>query len=447
MPQRKRRPAATASERAVVAVSRPSGGPASALLGAALALPGMAPGAQPGYRSEELAVSYHHAGYRESGDRMEVDVDQLSVTAPIGERFEGKLNLIQDVTSGASPTLNGASLLGKPFQMLQSGASIRDTREVIDASLGYYGEQRYASVRAGRSREDDYISNFGSVEYRSSLAEDNIGLTLSAAVEDDEAWNSAKEDSLLTPPHEDRRKYDFLLGINRLLDKNSLIEANLTYSHSTGDLSDPYKKVYVSSRDPLRIVPLFGSALGGGSTGGFVEFLPFELTAAPSRLINRIGIYDDTRPAERDQWIALVRYSRYLDGSDSAVHMDYRLALDDWGTDSHTLELRWNKDLGRGWLLSTGLRYYSQHSADFYRVSFDRLPSSGLMSSDYRLAGFGAASAEIGLAKTLMDGRLTLRLNYERYERRKALELGDSRGDELDNYSADLLGVTIEGVF
>jgi hypothetical protein len=402
--------------------------------------------AETGYRSETPSASYHHGEYSESDERMEVKVDQLSLSVPIGERFEAKLSLIRDLVSGASPFFNGRDRAGQPFQLLQSGASIRDTREVINASLGYYGDSHYLAARAGRSREDDYESDFASLEYRRDLNQGNTSLTASAAYEDDRLWNSAEGAGLLTGPARTHRRYktDLLLGVGQLLDKNSLLQVNLTYSHSSGFLSDPYKKVYVARRDPLGLVPLLGSNLGGGALGGMA---PVELAGVRSRPLHLVGIYDDSRPDSRDQWIALARYSRYLDGTDSALHLDYRLGLDDWGADSHTLEVKWNKDFGSGWSLSTGLRYYTQHSADFYRVSFDRLPGDRTLSSDYRLAGFGAVSARLGLAKTLLDGGLTLRIDYERYERRKALELNHSRGDDLDDFSADLISLTLESVF
>jgi len=417
------------------------------MLSAALALPGMsATAAETSYRSEAPSLSYNRADYTESGERMEVKVDQLSASAPIGERLEARINLIRDVMSGASPVFNASRLMGTPFQFLQSGASIRDTREAIDASLGYYGDSHYVAVQGGRSREDDYESNFASLDFRRYFNQKNTTLTASAAYDDDHLWNSAEGDGLLTGPAdvEHRTKAELLLGVGQLLDKNSLIELDLTFSHSAGYLSDPYKKVYVASRDPLGLVPLLGSGLGGGSLGGIA---PVELAGIRPGLLNLVGIYEDNRPDERDQWILLGRYSRYLEGTDSAVHLDYRLALDEWGADSHTLELKWNKGLGDGWIFSSGLRYYTQRSADFYRVSYTHLPGDRIMSSDYRLAGFGAVSGDLGLAKSLLDGHLTLRIDYQRYEHRKAWELTHSRGDKLDDFDTDLFSLTLESVF
>ena len=122
----------------------------------------------------------------------------------------------------------------------------------------------------------------------------------------------------------------------------------------------------------------------------------------------------EQRPTLRNQWTSDARDIQYIAGSDAALHVDYRFFHDDWGIDSHTLDLSWYQPLGDGWMVVPGLRYYTQSAADFYKpyfllnqpfpIKLPRNPELGLnidfskltihnFSSDERLSGFGSLSA------------------------------------------------------
>ena len=64
---------------------------------------------------------------------------------------------------------------------------------------------------------------------------------------------------------------------------------------------------------------------------------------------------------------------------------------DDWGIDSHTLDVRYRWPLGERSYLEPHFRYYTQSHADFYRTSLANgspLPLNA--SADYRLGEFDA---------------------------------------------------------
>lgn len=458
----------TARGRVAVAVTKQPGSPAlSALMTAALALPGLSSQSSPAqaatgsYRSEDVQVNYHRASYDESGDRMEVTTEQVTLTTPVGREFEAQVAVIEDVTSGASPVVNFPDIEGNPQQFLETGASIKDRRDIIEASMGHYGDSGYANLKVGRSVEDDYKSHYGSASYRLDLFQKRTSVSVGAGLTSDEVWNSYNPDVLLEEPTEynRRKKKELVLGIGQIINRNTLVQFNVTYARSEGSLSDPYKKVYVVDegitdfRGLIDLAGLFRFAVDFG----FVEALN---RTGITRLLNEspyidvldiadqvLGLKKDNRPDLREQWIYLLRSSHYFKSTNSALHADYRYSDDSWGADSHTLELKWNIGFAEGWQLSPGLRYYSQHAAYFYDTYFESIPKNGFITADYRLAGFGAISKKLGISKTF--GRdYTVYVDYERYERRYDYELsGQSKGSPVDNFDFKMLSFSIDARF
>lgn len=446
----------------MAATKKPQGTALSALMTAALALPGMSAQAVTGsYRSDEVRANYHRATYDESGERMEVTTEQVTVTAPVGRDLEVQVAIIEDVTSGASPVVNFLDIDGNPRQFLETGASIKDKRDILETSLGYYADNGYGTLKLGHSVEDDYESHYGSASWRWDLFQKRTSFLLGVGLTSDEVWNSYNPDVLLEEPTEynRRKKKELVLGIGQILNRNTVVQFNVTYAQSDGTLSDPYKKVYVVDeglvdfRGLIDLAGLFRFAVDFGfvealNRTGITRFLNESPLVDVLEVADQVlGLKKDNRPDQRKQWIYLLRSSHYFLATNSALHLDYRYSNDSWGADSHTLEAKWNIGFDHGWQLSPGLRYYSQHAADFYDVYFESVPADGYMTVDYRLAGFGALSRKLGISKSF--GRnYAVSLDYERYERRYDHELGGaSNGSDIDDFEFKMLSFSIDGRF
>lgn len=448
---------------AVVAATERSKDSLGTLLAAALALPGIqaAQASDAGYLSQKTDVSYHHARYDEGEDRMQVRADQLSFRTPLGRTFELSGTYIRDLTSGASPVINFLDIRGKAHQFLETGASIKDQRDIYEASLGHYGEENYQGIKLGYSTEDDYTSTYASVNFRQNVNRRNTTLFASAGYNTDEVWNSYNPSVLLEEPSEyhQRSKQEYMLGISQLLNPDSLLQVNLGYSISTGFLSDPYKKAYVVDeglldyRGLIDVAGVFKSLV----KTGLVQFLN---DSGITRLLNNspavdvpwlssavFGLVKDNRPRRREQWTALLRYSLYLAKSESGVHLDYRYSHDNWQINSHTLELKWNKELSNGIMISPGVRYYTQSHAFFYQPFYETVPGDGYLSADYRLAGFGAFSGKLSVT-AFITSQYKVGVHYEYYDRRHSFAWSDTtQGDELDDFHWTLLSLSLDGSF
>lgn len=206
------------------------------------------------------------------------------------------------------------------------------------------------------------------------------------------------------------------LGLTQILTQNAVMDVGTSFTHSTGYLSNPYKAVYVfhanPGQDPSQ--PLMYSGAGQW----------------------------EARPHERNQVNGNLGYHYYIEPLNAALHTHYTGAHDDWGINSHTFEADWAQPVGAGWTITPKVRYYSQSAADFYAPYFTTqsgYDASGNIiyskalpdyySSDQRLAGFGALSGGVIVAKQFAKG-ISLQAGFEYYTHQSALKLGGGSGSE-----------------
>ena len=421
----------TVSVEADVAVTKGGSRPAvwAVFSGAALALPGMLPSAVADVAPLDYSLDTNFSRYAESVGRMKVDIYQAAATLPINDRFSLKFNGVKDVVTGASPVGPAAAgahhckgpRLGSMVQCM-SGASISDVRDAVDVTASYYMDAATLDVNAGRSSENDYTSDFFSVNNRWSLNDKQTTLAAGYSFSADHVWEMVAIDGSKVRAANvggAKETNQGILGLTQILDKDSLLQANLTYSYSGGYLSDPYKYVYAP----------WTSCFGFNCQATQASAYP--------------GFIRDTRPGSRNQIGMLLRYVRNFSALNAAaLHVDYRFYADTWGIDSHTFEFSWVQPVIDGWLLTPRLRYYTQNSADFYNVMFNSASATGYYSSDYRLAGFGAIGGGLQFSKEFFD-RLKLSAGMDFYKRELGYGISGGAGTALDNFTFSMYSVNL----
>ncbi|MFK7855850.1 MAG: DUF3570 domain-containing protein [Granulosicoccus sp.] len=342
-------------------------------------------------------VDTSYLSYVEADDRVAVSKTLANLTRQ-DERGTLNVNLVHDTMSGASPTgairstdsavTYTSASGGTGFNAGSGGdysmSSFEDTR--IQAGLGWEKEQRRGlTINYGGavSNESDYESFGGNVgvsrESNDGITTFSGGLALTA----DTIYRS---DTGGTPEPlgntEQPRPYsagtrntvDGLLGITRVLNKQTLAQFNVSFGLSKGYHSDPYK--IISAADEQDRI---------------------------------LANFHDSRPQSRLRTSALAKVVHQLRGSKNSVHLSYRLYQDDWGVQSHTADLRYRHQLTKRQYLEPHARLYRQTQADFYqrKLSVDEglnpiLPEDGFASSDYRLDAMTSATLgmKYGLALT-----------------------------------------------
>ncbi len=298
-----------------------------------------------------------------------------------------------------------------------SSASIRDVRDAVDLNAQYTFDRATLGVDVGRSSENDYTSDFFNLDGRLDLNQKLTTLATGFSYASDQVWAISHGDQRQSLRVEsvggDKSTYQGLLGLTQVLSRNALMQANLTYTHGSGYLSDPYK---------------------------FVEtlFMPFVVTDGYA------GFIRDNRPGNRDQFAVLLRYIHNVGPlNEAAVHLDYRYYADTWGIHSQTFEVAWYQPVYAGWQLVPRVRYYTQTGADFYQLYFDEARADGYYSSDYRMANFGAVSGGAALSKTFVD-KLKLAASIDFYDRQKSYGMYPGKGSSIDDFSYSVFSVSAQ---
>lgn len=375
-------------------------GTLAALTGAALALPAIAQLSEAAEMPTKTELGYRYSGYQEddldqdvvltgSDERYEINTHQFRLLAPVGEGTALTIDGMYETMTGASAMSVVASPAGDSM-LIMTGASIKEARTDVSAELRRFHDQGNKAVALGYSTEDDYEALNGSLEFEQSA---NGGIT---------TWSGGIGFS-----------YDKLEPVQEAGVKRVASEDRWYYN-------------------------------------GYVARAKVHSAAWQTQMGIYLGIYDgylddpyrirDVRPDSRQQ-LALVARSRYfLSGVKAALHCDYRYYHDDWGLDSHTLELAWYQSFSNAFRLSPRLRYYSQGQADFY-VDTDSGAREGEQSSDFRLSTYGAIG--YGLGAEYYDADFSLNVYIERYESRAdyGLESYTKANPFLVDYTSFTLGI------
>jgi Protein of unknown function (DUF3570) len=372
---------------AVAATERPSRG-VSPLLAAALALPGVLPAAAYAQAAPDQGIfELQYLNYRDwqpGKNRMKVEAPSMYALVPLSDTWVAEGALVYDAMSGASP---------KFFNTL-SGATITDYRTAGNLKVTKYFGNYAISVDGAVSSEQDFLSRAASTQVQFFSEDRNRTWTLGLAGTNDRI-NSTNGIAV----NESRNTVDFLAGVTQALNKNAIVQSNLTYSTGHGYFSDPYKSL-------------------------------------------------DTRPSTRQITAWLTRYNQYLPGPDATMKLGYRLLVDSFGSTSNMFEVSWAQALPWGVTLTPLLRYYTQSAADFYKnPPWPKGYVEGeYYSADTRLAAFGALTGGLTVAKSFGDGwSLALRADY--YQQNPSWRLGGSGSPDIQTFSARWLQVDLIKTF
>ncbi|MBK6659436.1 MAG: DUF3570 domain-containing protein [Proteobacteria bacterium] len=407
---------------------------------------------------------------------IEVDSLALAVRNTLADRWHFALNYTQDTWSGATPVLSlpqaaineqmvsGASVPlayladskhrpqdvdpdsfdGRKFKSTEDQRLVHlmasaspETRRQVDGRLDYGWDRASFGVGGGVSEEPDYHSGFlntgGSFDFEhkrttltwgASYTVSNINASLDANAAAD--WGAylgyIRESRGHNTLFGQRHDVGASLSVTHVINKNSLVEAGMGYTRSSGYLENPYKATMLAFDDPDQFIDASGL-----------------------RTVQLRGVLEQ-RPGSRDQFNWHVRYVDYIAPLDAALHADYRFFHDDWGIDAHTINLSWHQPLGGGWMLIPGARYYSQSRADFYApyflfnqaypalpgpifpgvprpLDFSKLARRDF-SSDARLSGFGSIGGELAVSREFSKGaKIEIGADYSVHA--GALKLGD----------------------
>ena len=375
--------------------------------------------------------------YAEADGRVKANEPVISLSKDWGDEHISAFKLVLDSLTGASP--NGAMAANRAQTFTgPSGAgsyqtdagetplddSFKDSRVAFRAAWQQpWSDTSRVSIGANVSNEFDFQSlsfdaNYAR-DFNSKLSTLSFGINLEldkidpvgglptpfAAMavqtegDEDEQENEGDDDERAQrSASDDKQVVDILFGFTQVFSRNFLMQFNVSHSQSDGYQNDPYKLLTVADNGNLIVNPD-----PENSDGIFLYWY-------------------ENRPDSRRKDSLFVQ-GKYTPGED-VIDVSYRYMTDDWGIDSHTLDLKYRWEIGNGWYLEPHLRLYQQTAADFYRpylqvgIDTDALaqtPTVDYASADPRLADFDASTAGFKIGKVFGAGNeLSVRLESYR---------------------------------
>lgn len=308
--------------------------------------------------------------YSESDSRVTAIEPIVALKKDLGDEHIFSMKMTLDSLTGASP--NGATPSNSPQTFTgPSGEntytadagevplddSFKDTRAALNLNWEQpLGERNKMSVGGNFSKEYDFTSMGLTAAIARDFNNKNTTLSLGVGFESDQinpvgdtpaAYSSminGDEDLVeslkQTSGDESKDIVDLLLGVTQVMNRHWVTQINYSYGDSSGYHNDPYKVLSVLD-----------------DQGNNVNH--------PSAQIDNWYIYE-SRPDAR------TRHSLYwankIHLTEDVIDFSYRYYTDDWGIDSHTLDLRYRYNFAGNMYLEPHLRWYQQSAADFYHL-------------------------------------------------------------------------------
>ncbi|SDX31480.1 DUF3570 domain-containing protein [Marinobacter mobilis] len=339
--------------------------------------------------------------YAESDSRVSAAEPVVSATRNFDGERQLNLKLVADTLTGASPSGATPSDLPQTFTSPSGSGSydiaageaplddtFKDTRVALSASWTAPLNRDYTYRVGGyASREYDYLSTAVTGSLSRHLNNKNTTLTggLSLGVDVVDPVGSApiglsrmalrdgktdaqfnQEFAATRDSNDNKTLVDALFGVTQVINRQTLMQFNYGISYSSGYLTDPYK-----------LLSVIDDASGINYGGNLIE------TDG-----NPVYLYEN-RPDTRMKH-ALYWQTKYMLGNGDVVDGSYRFMLDDWGINSHTLDLKYRLRMANSYL-EPHFRYYLQSEADFYKRYLtateynNGAPTLTEASADYRL--------------------------------------------------------------
>ncbi len=367
-----------------------------------------------GDRVQDLSISVlaRRTFYDDRALTMGLTIDSLTGATPHGG--------IKQSTAQTFTRPSGNDVFTVPANTLPLDDTFIDTRVAVTANWQQPLGRLYAvNLGASASKEYDYlhlgvnakisrdfnkrnttVSAGLALAFDSIDAVDGVPMPLSSMADVDDLSNRLGK--------QDKDIVDLVLGVTQVISRNLVVQANYSFSDSSGYLNDPYKIVSVVD----------------GTSGDVVPRTPPQGVLGPSHEY----IYE-SRPDKRTKHSLYGQAKYYMSGK--VLDVSYRYMTDDWGIDSHTVDLRYRWPIDDSRYLEPHLRFYTQTEASFYAVGVvDGSPLPANVTHDYRLGNFDAITAGLKYGwETKSGNEMSVRL--ELYQQRGSISADKLIGNQV----------------
>lgn len=342
--------------------------------------------------------------YSEADEQVQVAEGALSATKPIDDEKSINFKVVVDALTGASP--NGATPQNQPQTFTRPSGNgsyttpagetplddtFRDTRVALSTQYSQQFNRLWQySGGAYLSKEYDYLS----MSINSSLARDFNQRNTTVSGGFSYAYDVITPEGGIPTPgaamtpvgvpdnrmgdDDSKQILDLLLGVTQVINRQTLMQLNYSYSAVSGYQTDPFKILSLIDDDGLQ--------------QGYVY---------------------ESRPDERSKQSLFWRGKYNVQPSGQVVDLSYRYFWDDWGIQSHTIDSKWRIPVFDTHFIEPHVRYYTQQAADFYTVYLneeDPIPEH--MTADYRLGELQTYTLGLKYGFLIAGNEFSIRLEY-----------------------------------
>lgn len=344
--------------------------------------------------------------YYEEPEYIKVNTYTAKINGSLSSKDTINLGLVFDTLSGATPTgalpdsqfVSVSGVSGGGVSGAGGGAgkvAFDDTRLAFDATWGHEWERLVRSnITTYVSVEGDYTAIGGSVgiekdsKDRSNTYSAALGLSTDRIGRSDETTPAPLTEVSAATYYDtgSRSGTDLMIGMTTVLNRRTVGMLNITYSHSLGYHTDPYKIISIADDNDVELTTVF-----------------------------------EKRPDERERFIVYGKIKHELPSNGHHLGLSYRLHTDSWGVNSHTLETSYSITLNNGHKLEPFTRLYRQQAANFYsrtinytgNGNFASLTLPNYASADVRLGEmFNSTLGLKYIHKTSAKGSIDSRIGY-----------------------------------
>ncbi len=339
---------------------------------------------------------------------------KLTVDALTGASANGA-TAASTVQTFTRPSGNGSYTVAPGETPLDD--TFHDTRVALSGSwLQPFSSTLRGTAGVAVSSEYDFLSIGANGLLEMDLFEKNSTLSFGLSFEADTiepeggiptplaAMRPAGEALNRSGSSDDKFLFDALVGWTQVMSPTWVQTFNLSYSQSDGYHTDPFKVISVLDDN--------GDPLG----------------------LEADGYRYESRPDSRRKTSLYWQTKHFLGGQ--VLDLSYRYFWDDWGMQSHTVDMRYRFPLGERSYLQPHLRFYTQSEVDFYRVGLRASEPASWpdhISADYRLGDMNAIT--VGLkygSKMFGDHDWSVRGEYYlQYGDQPKSAIGNQRNQEL----------------
>lgn len=214
--------------------------------------------------------------------------------------------------------------------------------------------------------------------------------------------------------NKERNSYSISFSLSQILNKNAQFSLFFDLVQQSGWLANPMQRVYFNDVDNFYI----------GNPASIQSY-----TSKSNNDVFQLADDIERLPNTRFKIPIGVRYNQYLNEI-LTLRTYYRYYFDDWGINSHTVEIELPVKISQKFTLYPSYRYYNQTQANYFAPFEQNLSTSIFYTSDYDLSKFDATQYGFGVSYTDIFnkahlwklGLKNITITYHNYKRNTGLK-------------------------